>query len=227
LTSHASERHDESEHASHGMLDSLRFGKVAVDQLEWREGDTLAWHGRAQYGGDLNRLVLKSEGERSGGGTHEAEAQLLYSRAIAPFWDLQLGWRHDFQPRPQRGWAALGIRGLAPYLFETEATLFIGESGRTALRLAAEYELLLTQRLILTPQLEANFHGEEDRDTATGSGLSDLEFGLRLRYEIRREFAPYLGVTWQRRYGDSAGFSTADGSEREETRVVAGLRFWF
>jgi copper resistance protein B len=134
----------------------------------------LAWEAEAWLGKDLNKLWLKTEGELLKGETEEAELQLLYSRAISPYWDLQLGWRGDMQPTPNRNWAAISLKGLAPYFFEVDASLFIGQSGRTAARLSAEYEMLFTQRLILSPEL-----GIE-------SGLSNISTGLRLRYEIRR-----------------------------------------
>ena len=118
-------------------------------------------------------------------------------------------------------------RGLAPYFFEVDTALFVGENGRTALRLEAEYELLLTQRLILTPDIEINFYGQNDKDIGVGSGLSDVQTGLRLRYEIRREFAPYIGVNWSKKFGNSANFSRMEGVDVSETQLVLGIRAWF
>jgi len=201
-----------------------------LDQLEMRDpsGDnTLSWDGQGWIGKDLQKLWIKAEGERTGGNTNEVELQLLYSKAIARYWEFQVGVRHDFEPSPSRSWAAIGVQGLAPYFFETDAALFIGDSGRTALRLESEYELLLTQRLILTPDIEVNFYGQDDAVVGVGSGLSDLEVGLRLRYEIRREFALYIGVNWSKLFGNTADFARIAGEKSSETQLVIGLRAWF
>jgi len=153
--------------------------------------------------------------------------QFLYSKAIARYWDFQLGVRHDFKPSPSRSWATIGFKGLAPYFFDIDAAAFIGESGRTALRFEAEYELLLTQRLILTPEIELNIYGQNDPDVGIGAGLSDLEVGLRLRYEIRREFAPYIGINWSRLFGNTADFAKIAGEDTSEAQLVIGFRAWF
>ena len=201
-----------------------------LDELEMRDtgGDnTLSWDGQGWIGKDLQKLWIKAEGERTGGNTNEVELQLLYSKAIARYWEFQVGVRHDFEPSPSRSWAAIGVQGLAPYFFETDAALFIGDSGRTALRLESEYELLLTQRLILTPDIEVNFYGQDDAVVGVGSGLSDLEVGLRLRYEIRREFALYIGINWSKLFGNTADFARIAGEKSSETQLVIGLRAWF
>jgi len=201
-----------------------------LDQLEMRDtsGDnTLSWSAQGWMGKDLRKLWFKTEGERAGGDTDEAELQFLYSKAIAKYWDLQFGVRHDFEPSPSRSWAVIGVQGLAPYFFETDVAFFLGESGRTALRFESEYELLLTQRLILTPEIEVNFYGQDDADIGIGSGLSDLEVGLRLRYEIRRQFAPYIGVNWSRLFGNTADFARTTGRDTSETQLVIGFRAWF
>ena len=153
--------------------------------------------------------------------------QLLYSKAVSTYWDVQAGFRHDFEPSPSRNWLAIGINGLAPYFFQIDTAFFIGNSGRTALRVEADYELLLTQKLVLTPEVEANLYGKDDPTIGIGSGLSDVEAGLRLRYEIRREFAPYIGINWTREYGGTADFSRAAGESTSDTRFVIGLRAWF
>lgn len=181
---------------AHGEDDPLLV-MALIDQLELQNAhrdSSLAWDMQGWIGKDVNKLWIKTDGERVGGDSEDAELQFLYSKAVAPYWDFQVGVRHDFEPSPSRSWAAIGFQGLAPYFFETDATLFIGDSGRTALRLQAEYDLLLTQRLILTPEIEVNLYGQDDPAIGIGSGLSDIEAGLRLRYEIRREFAPYIGV---------------------------------
>ena len=204
--------------------------KVMIDQLETRDvgGDNeFVWDIQGWVGKDLTKFWIKSEGERSSGETEEAEVQFLYSRALSTYWDFQAGIRHDFEPSPSRDWLAIGFMGLAPYFFEIDTALFIGESGRTALRFEAEYELLFTQRLILTPEIEVNFYGQDDVDIGIGSGLSDLEVGLRLRYEIRREFAPYIGVNWSKLFGNTADFARIAGEKSSETQLVIGLRAWF
>ena len=217
-------------HAIAGAKDDPLLTKVMVDQLEVREADDdnpAVLEGQGWVGKDLNKLWLKVELERVDSETEEAELQALYSKAISTYWDFQVGMRHDFEPSPTRSWGVIGIQGLAPYFFEVDTALFVGESGRTALRLEAEYELLFTQRLILTPEIEINLYGKDDEATGVGSGLSDVEFGLRLRYEIRREFAPYIGVNWIKKYGDSADFTRASGDKVSETQFVLGVRMWF
>ncbi len=204
--------------------------KVMLDQLELRDvgsDNANVWDGQGWIGKDLTKLWIKSQGKRTSGKTDEAELQLLYSKAVATYWDFQIGVRHDFRPSPGRSWAAIGFQGLAPYFFELDTALFIGESGRTALRFEADYELLLTQRLILTPEIEVNLYGQNDPDTGVGSGLSDLEAGLRLRYEIRREFAPYIGVNWLRLFGNTADFARGTGESTSEAQFTVGIRAWF
>ncbi len=212
------------------MEDDPLLLTVILDQLEMRDvgGDnTLSWDGQGWLGRDLRKIWFKTDGERTAGSTDEAELQFLYSKAIARYWDFQLGVRHDFEPSPSRSWAAIGFKGLAPYFFDIDAAAFIGESGRTALRFEAEYELLLTQRLILTADSEINLYGQNDPNVGVGAGLSDLEAGLRLRYEIRREFAPYIGINWSRLFGNTADFARITGEKSSETQLVIGLRAWF
>ncbi|MEN8175499.1 MAG: copper resistance protein B [Pseudomonadota bacterium] len=204
--------------------------KIMIDQLEYRSADgpdPWVLDAQAWMGKDLNKLWLKAEGERVDGETEEAEVQVLYSRAVAPYWDLQIGWRHDFHPKPTRDWLAVGIEGLAPYWFEVDAALFVGDDSQVAVRLEAEYEWMFTQRWILSPELEVNLHSKDDEDTGVGSGLSDLELGLRLRYEIRREFAPYIGVNWEKKFGNTADFARDEGEDTDDVQFVAGLRAWF
>jgi len=204
--------------------------KVMLDQLEVRDvgsDNENVWDGQVWIGKDLTKLWIKSEGERTSSKTDEAELQLLYSKAVATYWDFQVGVRHDFEPSPSRSWAAVGFKGLAPYFFDVDAAAFIGESGRTALRFEAEYELLLTQRLIFTPDIEINLYSRNDPDVGIGSGLSDIEAGLRLRYEFRREFAPYIGINWSRLFGNTADFAIIAGKDTSEAQLVIGLRAWF
>ncbi len=194
------------------MDDTHRFGKVMLDQLEWRdaqEGAAAAWDAQAWYGGDYNKLWLKTEGERVEGLTLDASAEMLLDHVVARWWDAQAGLRQDFGKGPARTWLALGLQGLAPYWLDVEAAFYVGDAGRTAARLKADYDLLLTQRLILQPYAEVNLYGKSDPAREIGSGLSDLELTLRLRYEVRRELAPYIGIGWFKRFGRTAELARA------------------
>lgn len=203
---------------------------VMLDHLEWQDttpDSAAAWDIDAWVGRDLARLVVRSEGERAGGSTEHADLQLLWGRSFSPWWTWVAGARRDLGHGPERNWAAVGIEGLAPYWFELEATAYVGEAGRTAARLEAEYELLLTNRLVLQPKLELDWYGRDDAQAGIGSGLSSAEAGFRLRYEIRREVAPYLGYVWERKYGTTADFARAEGEDTRDRRLVAGIRLWF
>ncbi|WP_374972434.1 copper resistance protein B [Spongiibacter marinus] len=213
-----------------GAKDDPVLTMLQFDKLEMQDGESenpLLLEGQGWIGQDLNKFWLKTEIEREDGKTEEAELQALYSKGVSPFWDFQVGIRRDFQPIPDRNWAVIGLQGLAPYFFEVDTALFIGESGRTALRVEAEYELLFTQRLILTPEIEVNLYGKNDEELGVGSGLSDIEAGLRLRYEIRREFAPYIGVSWSKSFGNTANFAREDGEDTNDIQWVIGIRTWF
>lgn len=204
--------------------------KIIIDQLEWRDtngSNPIALEAQAWVGRDRHKLWIKTEIEKRNSTTEEAEVQALFSRALAPFWDIQAGVRHDSKPSPTRNWGVLGLQGLAPYNFELDTALFIGDSGDTAARFKAEYELLFTQRLILSPSMEINWYGQQDLQTGRGAGLADAQAGLRLRYEIRREFAPYLGVNWNRKFGATADIAEAAGEAASDNQWVMGLRVWF
>ncbi|NWA68844.1 copper resistance protein B [Pseudomonas reactans] len=214
----------------HRVHDSGINSLLLINQLEWQggEGDgALNWDIKGWVGGDIDRLWLRSEGERSAGRTESAEAQALWGHAISPWWDLVGGVRQDFKPGDGQTWAAFGAQGMALYNFEAEATVFVGEAGRTAARLEGDYDILLTNRLILQPTAELNFYGRSDPQRGVGSGLSDSELGLRLRYEVRREFAPYVGVTWSRSYGQTAQYARDEGEDTNQVRWVVGVRLWF
>ncbi len=211
--------------------DDPLLAKVLINQLETRligsTDPTSVLDAQAWLGKDLNKLWFKTDVELVGSTFEEAEIQVLYSRAIAPYWDFQVGWRRDIRPVPTRDWAVIGFEGLAPYWFEFEATAFFSDNGHTAARLEAEYEILLTQRLILTPDLEVNVYSKDDVATGVGAGISDLELGLRLRYEIKREFAPYIGVNWTRMFGKTARFARDAGETTNDVQFVVGIRSWF
>ncbi|WP_409319480.1 copper resistance protein B [Pseudomonas sp. KCJK9016] len=217
-------------HAGHQIHDSALNSYFLADKLEWQNGDdasTLAWDVSGWIGGDIDRLWLRSEGERSNGKTEDAEIQALWGHAISPWWDVVSGLRQDFKPGAPQTWAAFGLQGMALYNFEAEATAFLGENGQSAVRLEGDYDILLTNRLILQPTAELNVYGKNDPQRGLGSGLSNTEAGLRLRYEIRREFAPYIGVSWNRTYGNTAAYAREEGEDRSEARFVLGVRMWF
>lgn len=188
--------------------------------------DGYHWAGEAWFGGDIDRLVIKSEGEGDRHGVESGEVQALYSRAMGLYTDLQVGVRQDLEPK-SRTYATVGFETLLPYWIEAEGAVFVSNKGDVLARAEGAIDWRLTQRLILQPRAELNFAAQDVRETGTGSGLSDAEFGLRLRYEVRREFAPYVGVTWGRRFGRTADYARADGEGASDTSVAFGLRAWF
>ena len=212
------------------LSDHHNFYALLVDDLEVvhaRDGSSAAYDLQGWYGRDYNRVVIKAEGEANDGRLQEARTELLWSHAVATYWNAQLGMRYDSGIGPDRGWLAFGLQGLAPYWFEVDTAVYVSEAGHAALRLDVEYELLLTQRLILQPRIEANFYGKRDAERGVGTGLSNLTTGVRLRYEIRRAFTPYVGIEWAAKYGDTADFARAAGEDDKQTRLVAGLRLMF
>nr|WP_039883804.1 copper resistance protein B [Achromobacter piechaudii] len=213
------------------MMDNAPAWQVLFDKFgvsRNRDGqNALQWDGRYWYGTATDRLLLKSEGERESGGGSQGKVEAFWSHAVSPFWDLQLGARRDIGTGPKRNWAAIGIEGVLPYNVELETTAYVGASGRTALALKAEYDLLLTQRLIFTPELEASLYGKSDPARGVGSGLSSGSLSLRLRYEVTREFAPYIGVSFDRKFGQTARYASDAGDSRSQTALIAGVRFWF
>lgn len=208
---------------------TLAFISFNLAEYQARLGrDGYRWDGEGWYGGDINRLTVKSEGEGTfGEGVDEAEIQLLYSRAVGPYFNLQAGVRQDLGPKPRRTYATIGFEGLAPYWFEVEGALFLSNKGDALGRLEGYYDQRITQRLILQPRAEVNFAFQDVPENRIGSGLSDVELGLRLRYEVRKEFAPYIGVEWARKVGDTARYARAAGEDADVTNFVAGIRFWF
>ena len=212
------------------MADDASLGMVMLDQLEYAHsshGNSVFLDGQAWYGKDFDKLWLKAEGESSRGRLRDLRTEALWDHAISTYWSTQLGVRHDSGIGPDRTWAALGVQGLAPYWFDTEVTIYVGQGGRTAARLQLEYDELLTQRWVLQPKVEFNLYGRDDPQRGTGSGLSDAELGLRLRYEIRREIAPYVGIVYRQRFGHAADFARAQGEAAEDPQIVVGLHAWF
>lgn len=202
-----------------------RFAQLLLDRVEWKDGG-YAWEGEGWIGGDIHRLVVKSEGE-GGDRVEAAEVQALYSRAIDPYFNLQAGIRQDIRPTPARTYLTVGVEGLAPYWFELNAAAFLSTGGELLGRIEGYYDQRITQRLILQPRAELNLSAQDIRETGTGSGLTNAEMGLRLRYEIAREFAPYVGVNWERRFGDTRRFGRAAGEDSGGIGLVAGIRAWF
>ena len=200
---------------------------VLFDELETQDGDLTSWDFEGWVGRSAHRVWIRTEGERDSGTTENAELQLLYGRPIAPWWDVVAGVRHDFEPGPSRSWAVFGIQGLAPYRFDLEANAFVGEGGRSAARVEADYDLLITNRLVLQPQIELDWYGQSDLVRGIGAGFSSAEIALRLRYEIRREVAPYIGLARERSFGRTADLARAAGLDTRDTRWVAGVRLWF
>ena len=195
-----------------------------MDKFEILDNDenSREWEGSFYVGYDIDKLYIYSQGAATSDGLEWSQNELVYSRAIAPFWDVQAGIAYDKNDDASRTWGEIAIAGLAPYFFEARVALLVNSDGNVGLRLEAEYEALITQKLILTPSLEADFYTKDEPAIQIGSGLSAMEAGLRLRYEFVREFAPYVGVTWEKTFG-----STRDYNPVDETSLLAGIRLWF
>ncbi|MCK5791466.1 MAG: copper resistance protein B [Ketobacter sp.] len=211
------------------LADEHSFWAVLGDRFEYQEdSENTVYDLQAWYGTTYDRLVIKAEGDFADGILEESSTDLLWGHALNAYFDTQPGVRLDqYDEGKDRQWLALGLQGLAPYWFELDVTAYVGDNGRTALAAEAEYELLLTQRLILQPRAELNLYGKDDPENGLGSGLSDLALGVRLRYEFSRQFAPYIGVEWTGTFGDTADYRRAAGENDSDTQIVAGLRFWF
>jgi len=204
---------------------------IMADRLELQfadEGEIFLWDAQGWYGGDLNKFYIKTEGEYAFNDDEieDAEIQALWSRAIAPFWDLQAGVRYDLEPTG-RTHAVLGLQGLAPYWFEVDAAAFVSTDGDVSARIETEYELRINQRLVLQPRTEVEFSAQDIPELDIGSGLTGVDVGIRLRYEIKREFAPYVGVEWQGSFGQTRDFIEATGGDADQMMAVIGLRTWF
>ena len=219
-----------SQEASAAEMDHI-FTFFLAEKFEYRVSDgqdSFDWDAQGWVGGDDDKVWFKTEGQKPTGAKLErAEVQLLYSRRISDFFDAQVGARYDFQPRPERSFAIAGVQGLAPYFFEIDTAVFVSEEGELSARLEGEYDLLITQRLILQPNLEVNLAAQSVEERGIGSGVNDIELGLRLRYEVEREFAPYVGVNWERKLAKTADFAKRDGKDTSTLSFVAGIRLWF
>ncbi|RTE66248.1 copper resistance protein B [Amphritea opalescens] len=211
------------------LADEHKFWAIQGDRIEYNDEsesgvfDLLGW-----YGTTYDRLTIKLEGDIANGRLEESQTDILWSHAYNAYFDTQLGIRLDqYDEGIDRQWLAVGLQGLAPYWFELDMTAYLGESGRTALSLEAEYELLLSQQWILQPRAEMSFYGQDDIENGLGSGLTDTALGLRLRYEITRQFAPYIGVEWTSKFGETADIARAADNSVRDARYVVGVKFWF
>lgn len=217
-----------SVYAEHG---SMKTGRLLIDRLEYAAQDGrngYSWEGEGWYGGDYDRLWTKFRGEWTVGEAAESiEVQALWGHALDPWFNLQVGFRYDIRPKPDRAHLALGVQGLAPYLFEVDAALFLSDRGDLTARIEAEYDQRITNRLILQPGVEINIAAQDVRSIGIGAGLSSVEGGLRLRYEIVPEFAPYVGFEYERSVGTTASFARARGEDVGGARFMVGLRAWF
>ncbi len=208
---------------------AFRTASLLVERLEARlgDGDAYLWDMQGYYGGDLDRFVLKSEGEGAfGGHIEDAEVQGLWSHAITPFFDLQMGARLDLEPET-RSHAVIGVQGLAPYMIHLDAAAFLSDRGDVTARFKAEYDQKITQRLILQPRLEAEMAAQDVPERDLGAGLTSVEAGVRLRYEIVREFAPYIGIEWSQRLGRTADIARLNGEDASSSAILLGIRAWF
>ena len=213
------------------MNDNPIFAHLLFDQLEGRSNgpdNELRWDGEGWVGTDFNRLWLKSEGFfTEDGKVDDGDHEALYDRPVTTYFDLQGGLRYDLDSGPQRWWAAFGFEGLAPQFFNLQATAYARDAGHFAARVAGSYDLLLTQRLIAQPQIEMNFYSKKDPSRAIGTGLSEIDTGLRIRYELSRKFAPYVGVAYNGKFGETAGLVRADGGIVNDLRIAFGIRVWY
>ena len=197
-------------------------------EVRVRDGaDGYLWDAQGYYGGTTDRFWFKSEGEGTfGEPIEDVELQALYSKAMGPFFDLQAGVRQDIA-EPDTTYAVIGLQGLAPYMFEVDGAVFLSHRGDVTARLEAELDQRITQRFIVQPRAEVNLAAQDVEQLGIGAGLDSVEVGVRLRYEIAREFAPYIGVEHSWRLGQSADFARARGEDPSVMNFVAGIRFWF
>lgn len=209
--------------------ESPRIFHMVRTEIDWTRTDhenLVTWDSAAWLGRDRDKAWFRSEGEVRGGHVEEAELWGLYSRNVATFWDVQIGARQDFEPR-STSYAVIGVTGLAPYFFETDAHLFVSHRGDVTARLEQTYDLLITQRLIAEPHVELNFAAQDVPELALGAGLNTVEAGVQIRYEVIRKLAPYIDFNYVRATGETAGLLRAAGEDPGEFTVRVGLAFWF
>ncbi|SBS29168.1 Copper resistance protein B precursor [Marinomonas spartinae] len=212
-----------------GAEDDPLLSYVAIDQLEkgLESDDPISFSFQAWVGYDMDKIWLKTSSEYQNSDDQGLEVQALYSHAVAPYWDMQMGVRRDIKPSPSRDWLVLGFQGLAPYFFDIDGAFFVGEKGQTSIRLSIEQEWLITQKLILTPEFEMNAYGKSDDELSMGAGLTDINAGLRLKYEITRKFAPYIGIDWSKKLGATADLARDNGDSISNSQFVIGVTAWF
>lgn len=228
FTKEEMERAREKMMKASGGINVHYIGFDLAEYVVHKNKDSYRWEGQAWFGGDINRFVFKYEGEGEfRGPLDDLELSGFYSRAISPYWNLQAGIRYDVAPNPSRTYAVVAIEGLAPYWFEVTASAFLSNKGELRGRIEGYYDQRITQRLIVQPRLEANFSAQTIPELGVGAGLSNLELGIRLRYEIKKEFAPYIGFEWVRQFGESARFTRANGGQVSDPHFVMGVRLWF
>lgn len=232
LAQHGGTGMENARHMVHHHHGGQANWMILGERFDYQSGDgedIAEFEGQAWYGTDRDKLWIKFDGEYEldHSDLEELEVQALYSRAVTPFFDLQMGLRRDFEPDPAVNYLAVGFEGLAPYWFEVDAAAYLSDDGDLSTRLELEYELLLTQRVILQPRVEIEFSFEDVPARGIGSGFSSGAAGLRLRYEIRREFAPYVGIAWRGTLGESKNFARAANEDTSVLSIVAGVRFWY
>lgn len=228
---YAGDRMEAARHAVHHHHGGTSYGMIMAERLEVQSlgGDpALVWDIEAFYGGDRDKLKFKSEGAYNfdADAFDEAELQFLLTRAIGPFMDVQFGLRQDLGDGPALTHLAIGLEGLLPHFIETDSTLFLSDDADLTASLEFEYELLFTQRLVLAPRIEVGLSAQPIPERHTGAGLTHAAVGARLRYEFKREIAPYVGIEWNRAVGETADFVRAEGEQAGTVSVLFGLRLW-
>ena len=218
------------------VMDSENFGLLLFDLLEYKSAgndSSLNWDIVGWRGGDIHRVWVKSEGssEFNSPAKNETDLQLLYGHPISAFFDAQIGARLEeiwgSNQSASRLSAVMGIQGLAIYRFEFEAALFIGEAGHVSGRISANKDFFLAQKTITQFRFETNGAAKRSEKFETGQGINDLSMSLRFRYEIKREIAPYIGVSWTNLFGETADFKKLTGGKSSELNAVAGIRLWY
>ncbi len=214
------------------VMDNTVFYHLLFDQLEGRTNgpdNEFRWDGEGWAGTDMNKLWFKSEGLVEHGVATDGDTEALYDRPIPrlKFFDVQAGVRYDLDSNPGRTWGAIGIEGLAPYFFKFAPTFYFSDRGHFAGRITGSYDLLITNRLIAQPQIEMNFYSKNEPRRGVGSGLSEIDTGLRIRYEINRKFAPYIGFAYTGTFGQTATFTREEGGDPNDPRFIFGVRLWY
>ncbi|GGI83938.1 hypothetical protein GCM10007973_20570 [Polymorphobacter multimanifer] len=205
---------------------TFHYAEAELDYARAGGTDIFNWEGQGWLGTDFDKLWVKTEGERTGGQVEQAELQLLWSHNLGGFFDVQGGVRVDAEP-DRRGYLVAGVQGLAPYLLDSQAHVFVGERGDVHLRVRQRASLLISNRLIATPMVETDFYLTDAPERRVGAGFSTIEAGVQLRYEVRRKFAPYVSLMFDRKLGETARLARLDGEDVGGWSLRSGLRVWF